>query len=64
MDNQERCAECKFYVPGIGECRRRSPVTDTYVLPGPKYNDHISRWPQVSSYDWCGDFKDRSEKRV
>lgn len=39
-----------------GECRRHAP------RPGsPDRLNHQPHWPQVSAFDWCGEFRERSK---
>lgn len=48
-----RCENCKFWRAYSGddyrgECRRHSPIIS---------DKGISRWPLVTTSDWCGDFE-------
>lgn len=56
------CENCKFFklyskdVDGDnrGDCRKKSPIISLHGA---------SRWPIVTSTDWCGDFE-KSEKAI
>jgi hypothetical protein len=56
----EICQNCKYWDSGKednGPCRRRAPV----ATGGMSSAETI--WPQVGSYDWCGEFEAQSDKR-
>jgi hypothetical protein len=58
MDRKRTCQYCKSWAPAppnreeadIGECRRRSPVTQFEVTHG------YRPWSNVHKTDWCREF--------
>jgi len=65
-DNED-CGGCIFFEPhGVGEyswkglCKRQSPQ----VIPVKGFidTDLYSRWPEVHSTEWCGEWKKQKEE--
>ena len=60
-----KCKDCRFFDPsGLGsddgQCRRFPP--QVIVLPYPHAQfETKTRWPDVRSNHWCGEFKPRYE---
>lgn len=54
------CANCRFWcetrVSGLGECRRRAPVSTNGMFSNP-----LDRWPATLTTDWCGDGQPKFE---
>ncbi len=53
---EKECCQCKHFheKDGEGECRRFPPqiiFKDKYI------KDTLSIFPEVSFYDWCGEFE-------
>jgi len=52
-----KCENCKFFedINKWGHCRRYAPRHISGVGTG--YEEKM--WPEVKSYDWCGEFQEK-----
>lgn len=58
---REYCVFCVFWQ--VGRCRKRAPVviTDGYEIG---CVGHLTVWAETGPEEWCGDFKEKTEKEV
>jgi hypothetical protein len=70
--NQKVCKNCKWYASWSRECRRHAPsvhVYETVTRPGPmsgpieprRKEIASTKFPEVGSSDWCGEFEPAEE---
>lgn len=51
--DQPRCADCRYFM-NANECHRHAPVAIAAQATVTPFN---RAWPQVLSFEWCGDFE-------
>lgn len=51
--DQPRCADCRYFM-NANECHRHAPVAVAAQATVAPFN---RAWPQVLSFEWCGDFE-------
>jgi hypothetical protein len=57
----ESCAQCRYYVDDVSECRRNPPsvwlATAVYRSASAEHKQRVEvSWPAVKPGDWCGEF--------
>jgi hypothetical protein len=64
MKENEKCGQCRFFVPlkaedNKGECRRHAPRPGASLQIGGKDIGKEPRWPEVAIDCCCGEFEQK-----
>jgi len=65
-DGVQSCRNCAYLAEGwrFPECHRHAPQLSIERACDDPAIETISRWPNVSLSDWCGDYATKKKARV